>query len=115
MGIRVYDEKALKYAEAVANGQGLDLGPRGFYGFTCQEMFYDDRSFLVNGSILTSSTRREYFGRKTVSAVGLPRIRVDESLPKRIVSIMAEKPASEKPNFQAQIATRLALNISIKG
>ena len=85
-GVRVGDAKKLAYAEIVSKGQGLPLGEGSFYGIHAQDRFYDGQSFLVNGSILTASKRREYFRGKE----GLRKIKVSENMPKQIVSILAE-------------------------
>ena len=86
-GIRVKNEKKLIYAEMVSDGQGLYLGPNGFYGINVQDKFYDERSFLVNGAILTASKRRENFGRNKAAS---QKIKVGEQIPEKMISILAE-------------------------
>jgi hypothetical protein len=82
-GIKVDDTERLVYAEIVGRGQGLTLGKIGFYGIVAQDKFYDEESFLVNGTILVVSKRRENFGRKESD---LPIIKVSEQM----VSILDE-------------------------
>lgn len=86
-GIRVEDKEKLVYPEIVGRGQGIPLGDIGFYGMVAQDKFYDESSFLVNGTIVTSSKRREYFGRKESD---LPKINVSERMPEQILTILAE-------------------------
>jgi len=86
-GIKVEDEERLVYAKLVGGGQGLPLGNMGFYGIIEQDKFYDEMSFLVNGTILTHSTRRENFGRKKSE---LPKMKVGERMPEQIVSLVGE-------------------------
>src|SRR3989344_3301749 len=86
-GIKLDDIKKLEYAFFVSSAQGFQFSNRGFYGITCQDKLYDEVSCLVNGAILTYSTRREFVGRKESP---LPKIRVSEILPERILGIMGE-------------------------
>lgn len=86
-GIKVEDEERLVYAKLVGGGQGLPLGNKGFYGIIQQDKFYDEMSFLVNGTILTHSNRREDFGKKQSE---LPKIKVSERMPEQILSIAGE-------------------------
>lgn len=86
-GIKVEDKDKLMYSELVGRGQGVPLGNIGFYGMVAQDKFYDETSFLINGTIITSSKRREYFGRKESD---LPKIKVAENMPEQILTILAE-------------------------
>jgi len=85
-GIRV-DEEKITYARLVGGGQGLALGNVGFYGIGLQDKFYDEKSFLVNGVVLTHCARRENFGRKE----SLPKMKVSERMPEHILSILGEE------------------------
>ena len=86
-GIRIEEQDKLLYAEIVGRGQGIHLGKIGFYGMVAQDKFYDEESFLVNCAIVTSSKRKEYFGRKESD---LPKIKVGERMPEQILAILAE-------------------------
>jgi len=100
-GIRVAKFEDLTYAELVGRGQGTSLGERGFYGIGDQDKCYDESSYLVNGSVLTVSTRKENFGRgeptplivvdRTAPKKPTSIMRVSKTMPEKIVAILAEK------------------------
>jgi len=83
-GIRVDDEKVLKYPMFVGNGQGIYLGRTGFYGIVEEDKFYDLSSYLVNGAILTCGERRGWFGGREGG------MKPDPKMPLRILKILAE-------------------------
>ena len=87
-GIRVADKEKLEYPRFVGEAFGLSLGNTGFYGINCQPLFYDEKSFLYNGVIITHSKRREFFGRVKSKR---PKIKVATEMPETIVTLLAEK------------------------
>ncbi|SRR3989344_3763424 len=86
-GIRVGNKDKLDYVMFIGQIKGFPLNNASFYGFTAQDKFYDESSFLVNGTIITTSKRREYFGRKESE---LCKIKVGETIPEQILTILAE-------------------------
>ena len=83
--IKVEDEGRLFYAMLVGS-QGVNLGKVGFYGMINQDKFYDEKSFLINGLILTYSKKREYLGGEKSSS----KIRIGKGMPEQMVGILGE-------------------------
>ena len=85
-GIRVEDKDKLEYPRLVGEARGLPLGNTGFYGINCQNKFYDEKSFLFRGIIITYSKRREFFGRIKSKR---PEIKVATEMPEIIVTLLS--------------------------
>jgi hypothetical protein len=84
-GINVEDAEVLEYARIVSCGQGIFLGNSVAWGIIAENKFYDIRSFLVNGVVVSNLIRKEEFGKEGSG------IRVSDSMPSALIRIISER------------------------
>ncbi len=87
-GVRVESDKIF-VAKLNSVVHGVSIRAKALLGINMHEKFYDSSCFLFNGSLGMYFVRKENFGDK--STAHLEPIKVSESMPLLILSILAEK------------------------
>jgi hypothetical protein len=91
-GIKVEDPRKLEYPMLIGELQGIPLNNSPIFGINCEDKFYDTRSYLLNGTVLTYGARREEFGRPKPGKKGEPsmKLQISERMPLIIVRIISK-------------------------
>jgi len=87
-GVKV-DLNKIVFAKFNSAVHGVSLSAKAPLGINHHHKFYDSSCFLFNGSLGTYSVRKENFGDE--STAHLEPVKIGESMPLVILSILAEK------------------------